>query len=210
MTADSRTVHRRLRAIEHVLMVVAMIALGWYAGVRLSATLDHASDERAFDEIRVGRPAAFRTETAASRPALPVRPAGILGRIEAPRLGLFAVVREGTDARTLRRAVGHIADTARPGSGGNVVLAAHRDTFFRPLKDVRRGDRIRVTTSDGAFTYVVRETRVVAPDDVSVLDPTPAPTLTLVTCYPFNYIGAAPKRFVVRATETTEIDSRRH
>jgi len=88
---------------------------------------------------------------------------------------------------------------------GNVALAAHRDTFFRPLKNVRQGDRIRMTTPDGIFTYVVRDTRIVAPTDVSVLEPTPEDTLTLITCYPFTYIGTAPKRFVVRAIRNAEL-----
>jgi sortase A len=122
-----------------------------------------------------------------------------------PRLGLSAIVREGVDEATLRRAVGHVPQTARPGEAGNAALAAHRDTFFRPLKHIRKGDRIKVTTPDGAHEYRVTETRVVAPDDVSVLAPTMNPTLTLVTCYPFNFVGTAPKRFVVRAQTDTPL-----
>lgn len=83
-----------------------------------------------------------------------------------------------------------------------MAFAGHRDTFFRPLKDIRGGDRIVVTTPEGEFAYVVRETRVVAPTDVSVLDPTPRPTLPLVTCHPFNFVGNAPNRFIVRAEQT--------
>jgi LPXTG-site transpeptidase (sortase) family protein len=99
----------------------------------------------------------------------------------------------------LRRAVGHIPKTALPGEPGNTGLAGHRDTFFRGLRDVRNGDRIDVTTPGAVLHYDVRSIRIVEPTDVSVLDPTPGSTLTLVTCYPFNYIGAAPKRFIVQA-----------
>jgi sortase A len=103
------------------------------------------------------------------------------------------------DTRTLRRAVGHIPGTALPGKRGNAGFAAHRDTFFSPLKNVRRGDDVIVTAPEGVYRYAVTTTRVVEPDDVSVLDPTPGTTLTLVTCYPFDYVGSAPQRFIVRA-----------
>ncbi len=121
-----------------------------------------------------------------------------MGRIEIPRLGVNAVVRTGSDARTLRLAVGHIPGTAAPGHG-NTGLAAHRDTFFRRLGNIERGDEIRVVTPDGTFRYTVEETLVVEPTDVWVLDPTDVPALTLVTCYPFRFIGSAPQRFIVRA-----------
>lgn len=127
-----------------------------------------------------------------------------MGRIEIPRLGVSAIVREGDDISTLRRSVGHIPDTVLPGESGNSGFAGHRDTFFRGLRDARAGDRITVTTADATLNYVIRNTRVVEPDDVSVLNPTPGQTLTLVTCYPFSYIGAAPKRFIVRAEMTAD------
>ena len=120
-------------------------------------------------------------------------------RIDIPSIGLAAMVLEGDDENTLRLAVGHIPDTAVPSLSGNVGLAGHRDTFFRPLQRIRIGDMIRVSTDAGAFQYRVTSTRVVLPEDVQVLDATQKPTLTLVTCYPFHYIGAAPTRFVVHA-----------
>jgi sortase A len=98
--------------------------------------------------------------------------------------------------------VGHIPETPLPGEPGNAGLAGHRDTFFRSLRAARPGDRIVVTTPDAVVHYAVRDTRIVEPSEVSVLAPTPEPTLTLVTCYPFNYVGAAPKRFIVRADRT--------
>lgn len=124
-----------------------------------------------------------------------------IGRIQIPRIGLQAMIVESTTTDALRRAVGHIEGTALPGDNGNVALAGHRDTFFRGLRDVRKDDIIRVDTLDGSWAYKVESTEVVEPDDLEVLAASAGPTLTLVTCYPFNYVGAAPHRFVVRARE---------
>ena len=110
----------------------------------------------------------------------------------------------GTDDRTLDRGAGHIEDTPFPGELGNIGIAGHRDTVFRPLRNVKAGDELTLTTADRIFTYRVSATSIVNPEDVSVLDPTPRQTLTLVTCYPFTYIGAAPKRFIVRAELTAD------
>jgi sortase A len=109
------------------------------------------------------------------------------------------VIFEGTSERTLELGVGHLTASSRPETAGNVVLAAHRDTFFRPLRDVHQGDAITVTTPRGERTYQVRSTEVVQPTDVSVIRPTAHDTLTLITCYPFNFVGAAPERFIVHA-----------
>jgi sortase A len=128
---------------------------------------------------------------------------GLIGRLEIPRLGVAAIVAEGTDSRTLRRAVGHIPRTPLPGEAGNVVLAGHRDSFFRSLRHVLPGDLLRMTTPDGVFDYRIESTRVVRPEDTEVLSATPSPTLTLITCYPFGYVGPAPERFVVRARATS-------
>jgi sortase A len=122
-----------------------------------------------------------------------------IGMLEIPRLGLSSVVIEGDDVAALLLGVGHLADTPLPWHGGNSVLAAHRDTFFRPLAGIRRNDLIRFSTADAEFEYVVKETMIVAPTDVEVLDPTTTATLTLITCYPFDYVGPAPNRFIVKA-----------
>jgi sortase A len=126
----------------------------------------------------------------------------VIGSLEIPRLRLSAVIAEGDDDATLKVAVGHLPDTPLPGDTGNSALAGHRDTFFRSLQHVRVGDELRVSTVHGNFQYRVRETMVVGPHDVWVLDPTDRPTLTLLTCYPFNYVGKAPRRFIVRAEQT--------
>lgn len=123
---------------------------------------------------------------------------GLVGRLEIPRLGISAMVTEGISDQALGRGIGHVPDTAFPGERGNVGLAAHRDTYFRSLKDITKGDRIRLDTPDGVFSYVVEWAQVVDPNRVDLLEDTVGPALTLVTCYPFNWVGSAPKRFVVR------------
>jgi sortase A len=190
------------RIVEYALLLVAAILLGYYAYANVEAYLDQAYEDRELDQILASRSTSVVQHSSATAPTFPVlRPSegGLIGRIEIPRLRVSAIVRAGSDARTLRLAVGHIPGTAFPGEPGNVGLAGHRDTFFRRLRDIRSDDEIRLLTAEGTFTYHVAETTVVLPEDVWVLDPTNQPTLTLVTCYPFTYIGAAPKRFVVRA-----------
>lgn len=124
---------------------------------------------------------------------------GPIGRLEIPRLQVSVIVTEGDDDATLARAAGHIPGTALPWDQGNSVIAGHRDTFFRPLMNVRIGDDIRVTTVRGTFDYTVMSTEIVQPDDLSAIAPTSSRSLTLVTCYPFVYVGRAPKRFIVHA-----------
>jgi len=181
-----------LLVIERLLLLVALAAFGYVAGSMGSAAFYQDYESRQLDEVlRGARPAA-----AASTPAATRR---VLGRLEIPTLGVSTIVREGEDARTLQLAVGHIAGTALPGTAGNMGLAGHRDTFFRRLREIDVGDVIRLVAVEGTYTYVVESTQIVDPDDVWVLDPTPEPSLTLVTCYPFTYIGSAPERFIVRA-----------
>ena len=115
------------------------------------------------------------------------------------RIGLDVPVLKGTSDATLDRGVGHIEDTAMPGTGGNSGLAGHRDGFFRGLKDVGVGDAIELETLQETQTYRIERAWIVTPDDVSVLDPTPAQSITLVTCYPFYFVGSAPQRYIVRA-----------
>ena len=126
-------------------------------------------------------------------------PPGVVGRLAIPRLGLSVMVLEGTSAATLRRAAGHIAGTALPGDRGNTAISAHRDTFFRPLRGIRPRDSISLKTSAGDFRYRVVSISIVEPGDTGVLASADTQVLTLVTCYPFTFIGPAPERFVVRA-----------
>ena len=119
------------------------------------------------------------------------------------------MVDEGVDDGTLRRAVGHVPGTSVPGESGNVGIAGHRDSFFRGLKDIQRDDEINFATTSGSFKYVVKELSIVDPGNVAVLAPTDEPSLTMVTCYPFQYIGNAPRRFIVRATQVARVPAGR-
>jgi sortase A len=129
----------------------------------------------------------------------------LVGRIEIESLGIRAMVLWGNSARTLRRAVGHIPGTSLPGQEGNVGMAGHRDSFFRDLAGASEGDMIRVRTPYGTVAYEVNAVFVVRPEEVHVLDPPPTgEILTLVSCYPFYYVGPAPKRFIVQAQRVTD------
>ena len=123
----------------------------------------------------------------------------LVGRLSIPRLGLSAMVLEGDDVRTLRVGLGHIPGTAEPGKPGNVGIAGHRDTFLQPLRSIDRGDRLILETVEKTYRYRVSSIEIVETQNVSVLAPGKDDELTLVTCYPFSYIGPAPKRFIVHA-----------
>jgi sortase A len=191
MTNSRRRGAVALRILEVVLFLVGLAATGWYTTARIAANREQASLSRELTRL-AGDGGSSPIDTRATQ--------SLLWRIEVPRIKLSAVAREGVDTRTLRGAVGHIPGTALPGERGNAGFAAHRDTFFRPLKGVRNGDEVIVTTARGVYRYSVTGTRIVEPDDVTVLDSTNDTALTLVTCYPFDYVGSAPQRFIVRAS----------
>jgi sortase A len=194
----------RMQRAARVLLAIGVLLLGYAAYVVIDAKAYQAIEQRRFDRARADA-AATPVVVVPGAPATPA-PAptagSTIGEIQIQRLGLTAMIVQGESARIFRRAVGHLAGTALPGESGNVVLAGHRDTFFRPLKDVRPGDAITVKTERGDFEYVVETTAVVSPAAVDVLEPTGEHALTLITCFPFYYVGAAPDRFVVRAYET--------
>ena len=194
LVVKKEPIRRILKWSQRALFACAILLLG-YCGFALADAWNFQRRE-SLDLDRL-----LRDQRATSGGAPAARTDGLIGRIEIPRLFLSAVVVEGVDKHTLRRAVEHIPGTALPGQPGNVGLAGHRDTFFRPLKDVRIKDEIRFSTPEGDFKYEVESLRVVEPDNVGVLAPSSEKVLTMVTCYPFFYIGAAPKRFVVRARQ---------
>jgi len=182
------------------LLAIAVVSLGYYGYVTAESYLYQAYETRELNTILASAPrSAVDGVTAAPRRRVEPAAGAAIGRIEIPRLGVSAIVRAGSDARTLRLAVGHIQGTAFPGERGNVGLAGHRDTFFRQLRNIRNDDVIRIATAEGTYSYRVERTTIVNPSDVWVLDPTDHGALTLVTCYPFSYVGSAPQRFVVRA-----------
>lgn len=182
------------RWTEAVLLTLGSVCLGWYGGVRVAAA--HEQTKMARELVRAAN---LPGEGGSYARGDYLPPGATVGRIAVARLNLSGVAREGVDERTLDLAIGHVPGTSLPGEAGNAAFAAHRDTFFRPLRGVRAGDLVTVTTRRGRFRYLVTSTRIVNPDEVSVLAPTSRPTLTLVTCYPFVYIGSAPQRFIVRA-----------
>jgi len=149
-----------------------------------------------------------KREDKITQPKAALKADEVLGLMDIPRLGLSVAVLQGTNSRMLRLGVGHIKGTPLPGELGNSGIAGHRDTFFRALEDVRRSDEIDFQTATGQFRYQVDWVKVVAPDDTSVLAPSTDAALTLVTCYPFYFVGPAPNRFVVRATRVSIADAR--
>jgi sortase A len=128
-----------------------------------------------------------------------VRRGDVVAEIDVPRLDLSVMVFEGDDAGILKQGAGHIPGTALPPGNGNIGIAAHRDTYFRPLRTIHANDLIALRTRAGTSRYAVTGTEIVPPSDIGVLAPAPGRDLTLVTCYPFYYVGNAPKRFIVHA-----------
>jgi sortase A len=196
MASDEEVGRRRFSGFERLLILCGVACLAWCAYVFFNA--------RRFQSRPVPAATTERAPTASVLPPPEAGPSTLpigepIGRIEVPRLHLAASMANGDDDGTLRVAVGHLPDTPFPWQNGNSALAGHRDTFFRELQRVRANDDLRVTTPYGDYTYRVTRTVIVTPEDLSVLDPTAEPTLTLITCYPFSYVGHAPKRFIVQA-----------
>lgn len=164
-------------------------------------------DTNVADYLREHGPFSFLVKDAGSSLPMPNAPPSfnspqqdeVLGRLEISRLNLSAMVREGVDAHTLSESVGHVPSTALPGHSGNFALAAHRDTLFRALKDIKPDDLITFQSPHQTYSYRVQDTHIVKPTDVSVLRSDGHETLTLITCYPFYYVGSAPERFIVKA-----------
>jgi sortase A len=191
---------RFLTIVERALLAVGIVLGSWCAAVLLQARYTAALPPPPAPSASA---AATLPGDASPAPTSPphasVDRGSWIARLEAPSVHLSATVLEGSDDDTLARAAGHIEDTALPGQPGNLAIAGHRDTIFRPVRKLRVGDPLIVRTRDRVYRYRVTRLFVVKPEDVYVLDPTRQPTLTLVTCYPFEFIGHAPKRFIVRA-----------
>jgi sortase A len=180
------------------LLIACAVSLLAYCGfVLIDARIFQQGEERQLERLLTA-PAEPVRPVSLER-SLPTAASGLIGRMEIPRLGLSVIVMEGTSTATLRHAVGHIAGTALPGQPGNASISGHRDTFFRPLRNIEPNDVITLSTTRGEYRYRVLSTRIVDPSDVAVLNPGETETLTLVTCYPFYFVGPAPKRYIVRA-----------
>lgn len=178
-----------LRAAYYLFLAGGICGLGYAAYVVVDAQAYQAIEKSRFEKMRPAQGPRVLSE------------GDVIGEMEIPRLALETILVQGESPKILRRAVGHLPETALPGEPGDVTLAGHRDSFFRPLRNVQAGDAITIKTLDGEFEYQVEWTRVVLPGDVQVLRPSSENTLTLVTCFPFYYVGPAPKRFIVRARQ---------
>lgn len=205
---------RRLRLLlvtECASWAFGLVGLVWWGAFQVGVARSAQHDLDRFELLRVGAQESGAPDQSlwsverilAWRKALfdPSPPPIAVLRI--PKIRLEVPVLSGTDDRTLDRAVGHVEWTARPGENGNVGIAGHRDGFFRGLKDITPGDTIEIDTTQRTDVYRVNRTWIVNSDDVSVLDQTPTRVITLVTCYPFYFVGPAPRRFIVRAAFET-------
>ncbi len=209
---DVRGRHRLLLLVERTSWVFGLVGLiTWGAfhvwvghGTRHDlerfAVIRLAAQEQGMPDLSLWSP----HRVSAWRQALLEPAPAPLGVLRIPKIRLEVPVLPGTDDHTLDRAVGYIEGTAQPGTDGNLGIAGHRDGFFRGLKDIATGDVIELDTIQGTDVYRVERTWIVNPEEVSVLDPTPTRALTLVTCYPFYFIGSAPHRFIVRAVRIAD------
>jgi sortase A len=188
-------------------LLAGLLAVGYVASVYAESFIHQADESRNFERALAQSPqSAPKTvaELSITDPAIKPRIGSMIGKIWIPRLGIAAIVDEGINRKTLSLSVGHIPSTALPGQSGNIGIAGHRDTFFRSLRHIEREDMITLTTLRGEFRYRVVSIKVVGPSDVAVLESDGEnEILTLVTCYPFYYVGSAPDRFIVRAERVT-------
>lgn len=191
----TRRPRKTIRWISNVLLIAGVLAVAVSAGSFVALKWWQNDQNRAFDRAR----AAVRPGQAPQSEVTHIPNGAVVGRLSIPRLHVRAIIREGDTSPILSVALGHIPGTAFPGNAGNIGVAGHRDTLFRALRNVAQNDDITFETPRATYTYRVTSMRIVNPTDVAVLNPGPAPELTLVTCYPFYYVGEAPQRFIVKA-----------
>ncbi len=184
-----------IRRVSDVLLLAGALGAGIWIGSTIAMTVYQHWQNFAFEHNRSAR----KQTAPPPAPAPRLRDGEIVGRLSIPRLHVEAMIREGTTSPTLAIALGHIPGTALPGQPGNIGVAGHRDTLFRALRNVEKDDEITFETQRASYSYRVESTEIVTPEHVEVLKAGAQPELTLVTCYPFYYIGAAPKRFIVKA-----------
>ena len=193
--ADARSKGSRWpRTLEHALLATGIVCLTWY-GWRTYQIHRRQSAATVAVERALATPS---TGVDVEPPPGPLA-SGIIGELEIPRLHVSAPVQAGDDDSVLDVSVGYLPDTPLPWATGNSAFAAHRDRLFRPIEHIREGDAISLSTQHGNLRYRVLRTLIVNPEDVWVLGPLPKVSLTLITCYPFQYVGHAPHRFIVQA-----------
>jgi len=208
----------RTRKIERVLLVMGVTLLSMWVGARLHRTIGSRAAMAAFEAERaadlsntpsaspdpvLGVPVDFRLWSAkrisAYQDSLAKKGDVPLAILRIPKINLEVPVFNDTDDLTLNRGVGRIRGTAQVGTSGNLGIAGHRDGFFRGLQSIAPGDVLELVRPRHSDRYTVSQIRIVPPEDISVLNPTAVPTLTLVTCFPFYFVGHAPKRYIVTA-----------
>lgn len=195
------------RWAERAFLILGLLGVGLWLGSMALTRVYEAWDSHQFDrEMRASleRRGVSPAPKAPKGEFRPIPEGTLIGRLSIPRLHLNDIVRQGASEETLRVALGHVQSTALPGQGGNVAVAGHRDTLFRVLRKIRPNDSIVFETTSGRYEYKVESTQIVSPTNISVLDASSRPELTLITCYPFFYVGPAPKRFIVRARQVSK------
>ena len=188
---NKKVVQKTIRRVELLLFAVGVLCAGYLFVVGAQSRVAHAS-AAAFGQ-------ADRSGLVQAEPAAGAVQGTVIGRLEIRAIGLSVPILSNFEQNSLLRGIGHIEGTALPGGLGTMGLAGHRDTYFRPLRNIALGMRIDVTDETGTYHYQVDSTEIVTPEEVRVLNIMDRPKMTLVTCYPFNYVGAAPKRFIVHA-----------
>jgi sortase A len=197
---------RRSRArkwFERSLLLLGIAGIGIWAFSHISSTVFQYWANRILDRGVEGPAVTGANQRGTAGKS--VAEGTLLGRLDIPRLHVQSVVREGVGNVTLSLAVGHIPGTALPGQRGNIAVAGHRDTFFRALRSIGKNDLIRFQSGGNSYVYSVENTEIVKPSDVQVLESRQYPELTLVTCYPFSYVGSAPDRFIVKARQVAQV-----
>jgi sortase A len=201
---------RLLTWVERVFVMGGVVVMTWCVFILTDAYVVQRIGRETLDRETTSSSTSRSSRSSGSTGARSSPARGTpLAELSIPRVGLSAVVLHGSDAHTLRLGLGHVENTPLPGESGNVAIAGHRDSFFRPLRKVQVGDDILLDTPEERVQYRVSSLRVVNSYEVSVIGPTKDATLTLVTCYPFWFIGQAPDRFVVRATRVEDPAARR-
>jgi len=210
-----------LSALSAMLLGAGLFLVGWPLFVIIQSEVVQWQGSRQLDKTPLlaeaaARPVALPTHGPTevvvpwerSQPRNPaeasVKTGSVLAKLEIERLGMSLVVLEGSDARTLDKSIGHVESTALPGEMGNIGIAGHRNTHFRKLERIQPGDVIKLETGQDEFRYTVEWIRLFTPNDLYVLDPSHGPAVTLITCFPFEYVGSAPQRFIVRALPDVE------
>src|SRR3954454_6005463 len=205
----ARRISLMLRAFQQVTLIAGLCLVLWPCYVMAeSRWVQYVGAMQLAAATREQRETIVPPKPSGSSSRTSLQRGRVLGQFEVPRLKLSYVLLEGTDNRTLDKSIGHVEGTGLPGESGNISIAGHRNTHFRKLEWIRRGDEIVVTSPSGQYRYRVEWMRLFRPDDIGVLDAAHGPAVTLITCFPFEYVGSAPLRYIIRALPDDETRGR--